>query len=100
MPLSRLLVRAFCLAAALAATLFWPDESLAQRTSVARKASALRRFYAFVAKRLKLRADNPAARVSTPKRGRTLPRVIKRKEIDALLALPPLFFHFVRYFYF
>jgi tyrosine recombinase XerC len=58
------------------------------RTSIARKASCLRTFYRFAVRR-KLRADNPAALVSAPKRGRTLPQIIKASQIDTLLALPP-----------
>lgn len=56
------------------------------RSSVGRKASALRSFFRFVV-RLRTREDNPAAMVSTPKRGRRLPAVIKRREIDRLFAL-------------
>jgi len=58
------------------------------RTSIARKASCLRTFYRFAVRR-KLRADNPAALVSAPKRGRTLPQIIKSSQIDTLLGLPP-----------
>jgi integrase/recombinase XerC len=58
------------------------------RTTIARKASCLRTFYRFAVRR-KLRADNPAALVSAPKRGRTLPQIIKNSQIDTLLDLPP-----------
>ena len=58
------------------------------RSSVARKASALRTFYRFAVRR-KLRADNPAALVQTPKKQKRLPAVIKRAHLDTLLALPP-----------
>jgi site-specific recombinase XerD len=58
------------------------------RTSIARKASCLRTFFRFAVRR-KLRADNPAALVSAPKRGRTLPQIIKSSQIDTLLDLPP-----------
>jgi integrase/recombinase XerC len=58
------------------------------RTSIARKASCLRTFYRFAVRR-KLRTDNPAALVSAPKRGRTLPQIIKSSQIDTLLELPP-----------
>jgi integrase/recombinase XerC len=58
------------------------------RSSIARKASCLRTFFRFAVRR-KLRADNPAALVSAPKRGRTLPQIIKNSQIDALLDLPP-----------
>lgn len=58
------------------------------RSSVARKASALRSFYSFVA-RISERRDNPARGVQTPKRGRRLPGVLRRAQMEALLALPP-----------
>jgi tyrosine recombinase XerC len=58
------------------------------RSSIARKASCLRTFFRFAVRR-KLRADNPAALVSAPKRGRTLPQIIKNSQIDTLLDLPP-----------
>jgi tyrosine recombinase XerC len=58
------------------------------RTSIARKASCLRTFFRFAVRR-KLRTDNPAALVSAPKRGRTLPQIIKSSQIDTLLELPP-----------
>jgi integrase/recombinase XerC len=59
------------------------------RSSIARKASCLRTFFRFAVRR-KLRADNPAALVSAPKRGRTLPQIIKGSQIDTLLDLPPV----------
>lgn len=58
------------------------------RTSVARKASALRGFYRFVV-RTGVRGDNPAAAVVTPKRGSRLPNILPRDSVDPLLALPP-----------
>ena len=58
------------------------------RTSVARKASSVRSFYRFAVRR-KLRTDNPATLVQGPKRGRPLPQIIKRKQMDKLLKLPP-----------
>jgi integrase/recombinase XerC len=58
------------------------------RSSIARKASCLRTFYRFAVRR-KLRADNPAALVSAPKRGRSLPQIIKSSQVDTLLDLPP-----------
>lgn len=58
------------------------------RTSVARKASALRGFYRF-AVRAGLRPDNPATAVITPKRASRLPNILPREAIDPLLALPP-----------
>ena len=59
------------------------------RTSLARKASALRSFYRYQVRR-HLREDNPAALVSTPRRARTLPTVFRPSQVDALIALPPL----------
>jgi tyrosine recombinase XerC len=58
------------------------------RSTLARKASALRSFYRFAVKR-KRRADNPAALVGTPKRGRALPVVLRTSYVEALLDLPP-----------
>lgn len=58
------------------------------RSSVARKAASLRSFYRFLA-RISERRDNPAALVVTPKRGRPLPSVLKRGQVEALLDLPP-----------
>src|SRR5437660_7716584 len=58
------------------------------RTTVARKASALRSFYKFAVRR-KMRTDNPSAFVSAPKRGKKLPLILKASYIDTLLALPP-----------
>lgn len=58
------------------------------RTSVARKAAALRAFYRFLSRR-EGRKGNPALAVETPKRGRRLPHVVKRAEMEALLSLPP-----------
>jgi integrase/recombinase XerC len=57
-------------------------------SSVARKAAALRAFFRWVA-RAGIRADNPATVVGTPKRGRHLPRVLKRGQVEALLRMPP-----------
>lgn len=89
----------FC---ARAGTIAWGADAkavrafLAQRTtlgdaraSVARKASSLRSFYRFVRERLKLREDNPAAGVATPKLPRRLPTVVKASAMERLLALPP-----------
>ncbi|MGZ4190204.1 MAG: tyrosine recombinase XerC, partial [Actinomycetota bacterium] len=58
------------------------------RTSIARKASCLRTYYRFAVRR-KIRSDNPAALVSAPKRGRTLPRIMKTSQVETLLGLPP-----------
>lgn len=58
------------------------------RTSVARKASALRGFYRFVV-RAGLRPDNPAIAIVTPKRPSRLPTVLPRDAVEPLLTLPP-----------
>jgi tyrosine recombinase XerC len=58
------------------------------RTSIARKASALRTFYRFAVRR-SWRRDNPASLVTTPKRARTLPQVMKHTQVQSLLELPP-----------
>ncbi len=54
------------------------------RTS-ARRLSALRQFFAFLAAE-KWRADDPAAPVNSPRRGRPLPKVLSEDEVAALLA--------------
>jgi integrase/recombinase XerC len=58
------------------------------RTSVARKAAALRALYRHLV-RTKQRADNPSLALATPKRGRSLPGVLRRSQVEALIALPP-----------
>ena len=58
------------------------------RASVHRKAATLRAFYRFCVRR-SVREDNPAALVVTPKRGSRLPAVLKRPQVETLLALPP-----------
>lgn len=58
------------------------------RTSVARKASALRGFYRY-AVRTGARVDNPAADLITPKLGSRLPNVLPKDAVDPLLSLPP-----------
>ncbi|WP_416898344.1 MAG: site-specific tyrosine recombinase XerD [Minwuia sp.] len=50
----------------------------------ARKLSAVRRFYRFLFNE-RLRADDPAAALDAPKRGRPLPKVLGIDEIGALL---------------
>lgn len=55
------------------------------RATVARKAAALRRFYAFLAEE-GFRHDDPSAALPRPAAARTLPRVLGHPEIDALLA--------------
>jgi len=58
------------------------------RASVARKASSIRAFFRYQVRR-KVRQDNPASQVVTPKRGRRLPTVLKDAHVEALLSLPP-----------
>lgn len=54
-------------------------------SSVARKASALRRFYGFLYEE-GLRADNPSPALPKPVQGRALPKILERHEIDLLFA--------------
>jgi len=54
-------------------------------TSVARKASALRQFYAFLADE-GIRTDDPSASLPRPATRRTLPRVLGHSEVEALFA--------------
>jgi integrase/recombinase XerC len=58
----------------------------ASRTA-ARKASALRRWFAWLQRTGVIAAD-PAAGLSSPSRGGRLPRVLKHEELDALLDRP------------
>ena len=53
--------------------------------TAARRRSALRQFYRFVLGE-GWRSDDPARRVDAPKRGRPLPKVLSRQDIDALIA--------------
>jgi integrase/recombinase XerC len=55
-----------------------------KKTSIARKLAAVRAFYKFLAKENVL-AANPAAMVSTPKRDKTLPRIMTEEEINTFL---------------
>ena len=54
-------------------------------SSLARRLSAVRQLYRFLYAEGK-RADDPAAVLEGPKRGRTLPKVLSIAEVDALLA--------------
>jgi integrase/recombinase XerD len=54
-------------------------------SSVARKASALRRFYGFLHEE-GLRADNPSAALPKPIQGRPLPKILDHREVDLLFA--------------
>jgi integrase/recombinase XerD len=55
------------------------------RSTVARKAAALRRFYGFLAEE-GLRADDPAAALPRPRAERTLPRTLDHGDIARLFA--------------
>ena len=59
------------------------------RTTTARRASALRSFYRFIVEQARDREDNPALLVQTPKRERKLPRTIRTRDIESLMAMPP-----------
>ncbi len=52
--------------------------------TAARRLSALRQFFAFLAAE-KWRADDPAAKIDSPRRGRPLPKVLSETEVTALL---------------
>ncbi len=55
-------------------------------SSVARKMSALRRFYAFLEEE-GLRADNPAQHLARPGTRRPLPKIVSRDEVEALFSV-------------
>ncbi|MDO7833872.1 tyrosine recombinase [Sphingobium sp. HBC34] len=55
-------------------------------SSVARKASALRAFYAFLEEE-GLRGDNPSIALPRPTRGRSLPKILSTAEVDRFFAL-------------
>jgi site-specific recombinase XerD len=57
------------------------------RTSLARKAAALRSYFSWLRRRGSIDSD-PARRLSAPGGGARLPRVLDRHEIDALLRAP------------
>jgi integrase/recombinase XerD len=59
----------------------------AKATSIARRLSSLRRFYALQVQQGTLSAD-PTLRVRSPKLPRRLPKNVSEKEVDALLAAP------------
>lgn len=56
------------------------------RSTVARKAAALRRFYAFLADE-GFRGDDPSAALPRPVAARALPRIVHHGQIDALFAV-------------
>ncbi len=55
-------------------------------TSLARKLSAVRRFFAFLVSE-GLRTDNPAGDLGTPAKGRPLPKTLSRDEVDRMFAV-------------
>ena len=57
--------------------------------SIARSLSALRSFYKFLREQ-KLRSDNPVATHKTPKIGRSLPKDISEREVEALIHAPDI----------
>ena len=59
----------------------------AKATSVARRLSALRRFYRLQLERATVRED-PTARVRAPKLPRRLPKLLSEVQVEALLAAP------------
>ena len=54
-------------------------------TSVARKSSALRRFFGFLEEE-GFRADNPSAALPKPAQVRSLPKILSKEEVDLLFA--------------
>ena len=60
------------------------DRGLSPATA-ARRRSAVRQFYRFVLGE-GWRADDPSRRVDAPKKGRPLPKVLSRAEVDAIIA--------------
>jgi site-specific recombinase XerD len=59
------------------------------RATVARKASALRRYFAWL-RRIGAIANDPSIRLTAPAGGSRLPRVLGRTEIEVLLDDPPV----------
>jgi len=57
------------------------------RASMARKSSSARALFAFLQRRGHI-ADDPAARLGTPRGQRRLPRPLRREQVLALLAVP------------
>jgi integrase/recombinase XerC len=55
-----------------------------KKTSIARKLAALRAFFKFLS-REQVVAENPAARVATPKLAKTLPRIMSAEEMNGFL---------------
>src|SRR5215472_7118037 len=53
--------------------------------TVARRLSVIRQFFRFLTAE-RLREDDPAATLDSPRRGRPLPKVLSREEVDRLIA--------------
>ncbi|MTV23872.1 tyrosine recombinase XerC [Nitriliruptoraceae bacterium ZYF776] len=64
------------------------DERGYARSTLARRASSLRVWFALLQRRGVVATD-PAGLLATPKPGRHLPRVLRNDEVDRLLAAPP-----------
>lgn len=58
------------------------------RSSIARKRASLRAFFGLLLKRGRVTSD-PAALLDTPKLDKSLPKVLRRDQVDALLRQPP-----------
>jgi integrase/recombinase XerD len=61
----------------------------AQPRTTARLLSSLRRFYRYLV-REQLLADDPSARIDSPKLGRGLPKALTEAEVESLLAAPDI----------
>jgi len=68
--------------------LSWLQTRRYARRSIARKASALRRYFAWLVRTGRL-TDDPAAGLSAPSGGGRLPRVLRGDELTVLLDEPP-----------
>jgi integrase/recombinase XerC len=68
--------------------LSWLQTRRYARRSIARKASALRRYFAWLVRTGRL-TDDPAAGLSAPSGGGRLPRVLRADELTVLLDEPP-----------
>lgn len=68
--------------------LSWLQTRQYARRSIARKASALRRYFAWLVRTGRL-TDDPAAGLSAPSGGGRLPRVLRADELTVLLDEPP-----------
>ena len=69
------------------AYLRWLDQRGEKATSLARKLATLRSLYRYLMREGRV-ADNPAAKVRTPKLPRPLPRVLNKDEAAALMESP------------